>query len=75
MECVEETDKEFCYSHQAIGFPTMNFYRDGLLTEEYSGNESLKEFQEFLDEQLETKSECEKPAELKTSSESLEELN
>lgn len=74
MECVEESEKEFCYNHQAIGFPTMNFYRDGVFVEEYSGNESLKEFQEFLDEQLETKSKCPETVS-NQKSESLEELN
>lgn len=75
MECVDEPEKEFCYTHQAIGFPTMNFYRDGVFEDEYSGSESLKEFQEFLDEQLETKPNCESQDLNINLSESLEELN
>lgn len=58
IKCESVKEKEFCANENAIGFPTLNFYIDGALKDEYTGSDDTAEFQRFLNEYLEIKSLC-----------------
>lgn len=58
IKCESKNEKDFCATHHAIGFPTLNFYIDGIFHEEYADGDDTAEFQAFIDEMLKTNSTC-----------------